>query len=50
MMSSKDVRAVIVAGDALGSEIGLMLRLAAVTGARRAELAALQWTDVADLC
>ena len=25
-----------------------MLRLAAVTGARRAELAALQWTDVAD--
>ena len=40
VMSAAEVRAVIVAGDALQSEIGLMLRRAAVTGARRAELAA----------
>ena len=48
VMSAKDVRVVIEAGDSIGPEIELMLRLAAVTGARRAELAALQWTDVAD--
>jgi integrase len=47
-MSAAEVRSVIEAGDTIGSEVGLMLRLAAVTGARRAELAALQWTDVAD--
>ena len=46
VMSAAEVRAVIVAGDALGSEVGLMLRLAAVTGARRAELAALRWDEV----
>jgi integrase len=44
VMSAAEIRAV----DAIGSEVGLMLRIAAVTGARRAELAALQWTDVAD--
>jgi integrase len=48
VMSASEIRAVIAAGDAIGSEVGLMLRVAAVTGARRAELAALQWTDVAD--
>ncbi len=48
VMSAADVRHVIAVGDAIGSEVGLMLRLAAVTGARRAELAALQWTDVVD--
>ena len=46
VMSAAEVRAVIVAGDSLGSEVGLMLRLAAVTGARRAELAALRWDEV----
>jgi integrase len=48
VMSAADVRAVVRAGDAIGPEVGLMLRLAAVTGARRAELAALRWEDVAD--
>ena len=48
VMAASDVRRVIEVGDGIGPEVGLMLRLAAVTGARRAELAALQWTDVAD--
>ena len=48
VMSAADVRAVVIAGDAIGAEVGLMLRLAAVTGARRAELAALRWEDVVD--
>lgn len=48
VMSAAEVRSAIDSGDAIGSEVGLMLRLAAVTGARRAELAALQWRDVAD--
>ena len=48
VMSAAEVRSVIEAGDTIGSEVGLMLRLAAVTGARRAELAALRWTDVVD--
>ncbi len=48
VMSAADVRHVIAVGDSIGSGVGLMLRLAAVTGARRAELAALQWTDVVD--
>ncbi len=48
VMSAADVRAVVVAADAIGAEVGLMLRLAAVTGARRAELAALRWEDIAD--
>lgn len=46
VMSVAEVRKVIEAGDAIGPEVGLMLRLAAVTGARRAELAALRWADV----
>ena len=48
VMSAADVRRVIIAGDSIGPEVGMMLRIAAVTGARRAELAALQWTDVVD--
>ncbi len=48
VMSASEIRSVIAAGDAIGSEVGLMLRIAAVTGARRSELAALQWTDVTD--
>jgi integrase len=48
VLSAADVRHVIAVGEAIGSEVGLMLRLAAVTGARRAELAVLQWTDVVD--
>jgi integrase len=48
VMSAADVRRVIEVGDSIGPEVGPLLRLAAVTGARRAELAALQWTDVAD--
>ena len=48
VMSAGDVRRVIAVGDEIGVEVGLMLRLAAVTGAGRSELAALQWTDVAD--
>jgi integrase len=48
VMSASDVRRVIAVGDEIGADVGLMLRLAAVTGARRSELAALQWTDVAD--
>ncbi len=48
VMSAADVRAVVLAGDAIGAGVGLMLRIAAVTGARRAELAALRWADVVD--
>ena len=48
VMSASEIRAVIAAGDAIGSEVGLMLRVAAVTGARRAELAASRWDDVVD--
>ena len=48
VMSAADVRAVVLAGHSIGAEVGLMLQLAAVTGARRAELAALRWEDVAD--
>jgi integrase len=32
VMSASEIRAVIAAGDAIGSEVGLMLRVAAVTG------------------
>lgn len=45
-MSSEDVRAVLVAGQELGPEAGLALRLAAVAGARRSEIAALRWDDL----
>ena len=44
-MSSADVRAVIDAAQTLDPAAGLALRLAAVAGLRRSELAALQWTD-----
>ena len=44
-MSSEDVRTVIEAAETLDPAAGLALRLAAVGGLRRAELAALQWTD-----
>ena len=44
-MSPDDVRAVIEAAGALDPAAALALRLAAVGGLRRAELAALQWTN-----
>ena len=44
-MSSPDVRTVIEAAQTLDAAAGLALRLAAVAGLRRSELAALQWTD-----
>lgn len=44
-MSPEDVRAVIEAAGELDPAAALALRLAAVGGLRRAELAALQWTD-----
>jgi integrase len=42
-----DVRAVIAAALHFDPAAGLALRLAAVTGARRAELCALRWSDLA---
>lgn len=45
-MSADDVRAVIAAATAFDVAAGLALRLAAIAGARRAELAALRWDDV----
>lgn len=48
VMSLDDVRAVMVAAATIDPAAALALRIAAVAGARRAELAALQWTDVAD--
>jgi integrase len=45
-MSAEDVRAVIAAANEFDPAAGLALRLAAVAGARRAELAALCWSDV----
>lgn len=44
-MSAHEVRTVIDAATALDPAAGLALRLAAVAGLRRAELAALQWRD-----
>lgn len=44
-MSSEDVCKVIEAAQKLDRAAGLALRLAAVGGLRRSELAALQWTD-----
>jgi integrase len=46
-MTANDVRAAIAAAHDLDPAAGVALRLAAVAGLRRAELAALQWTDVA---
>ena len=48
VMSPDDVRAVITAAATIDPAAVLALRIAAVAGARRAELAALQWTDVVD--
>jgi integrase len=47
-MTLADVQAVIVAATLIDPAAELALRLAAVAGARRAELAALQWSDVHD--
>lgn len=44
-MADGDVRAVISAAESVDPAAGLALRLAAITGARRSELAALQWRD-----
>ncbi|MEO5900307.1 MAG: site-specific integrase [Ilumatobacteraceae bacterium] len=45
-LSADEVRAAIAAAEARDPEVGLALRLAAVTGARRSELCALRWTDL----
>ena len=45
-MTADDVRAVIAAATAFDPAAGLALRLGAIAGARRAELAALRWDDV----
>ena len=47
-MTLDDVRAVMAAAATIDPAAALMLRIAAVSGARRAELAALQWTDLRD--
>jgi integrase len=48
VMTLDEVRAVMDAAAAIDPAAALMLRIAAVSGARRAELAALQWTDLHD--
>ncbi|RLE21306.1 MAG: hypothetical protein DRJ50_09380 [Actinobacteria bacterium] len=48
VMSLDDVRAAIASAAEFDPAAALALRLAAMTGARRAELAALRWTDVDD--
>jgi integrase len=45
-MSAADVRAVLESADQVGPGAALALRLAAVTGARRSELAAIRWDDL----
>ena len=45
-MSGAEVRAVLSAAVKVGPGAGLALRVAAVTGARRSELAALRWDDL----
>jgi integrase len=47
-MTAADVRAVVVAAGTIDPAAELALRLAAVAGARRAELAALRWDDLRD--
>jgi integrase len=47
-MTLDEVHAVIVAASLIDPAAELALRLAAVAGARRPELAALQWTDAHD--
>jgi len=44
-LSADEVRHAITAAERRDPAAGLALRLAAVTGARRAELCALRWTD-----
>jgi integrase len=46
-MSAEEVRSVIAAAQSIDPAAGLALRLAAVAGARRSELAALRWSDFA---
>jgi integrase len=46
-MTPDDVRAVIASAREIDHSAGVALRLAAVAGLRRAELAALQWSDLA---
>ncbi|MGI9053901.1 MAG: tyrosine-type recombinase/integrase [Ilumatobacteraceae bacterium] len=48
VMTLGEVRAVLDAAATIDPAAALMLRVAAVSGARRAELAALQWTDLRD--
>jgi integrase len=48
VMTLDDVRAVMAAAATIDPAAALALRMAAVAGARRAELAALRWTDVVD--
>ncbi len=48
VMTLDEVRAVMAAAATIDPAAALMLRIAAVSGARRAELAALQWTDLRD--
>jgi integrase len=48
VMALDDVRAVIAAAATIDPAAALALRIAAMAGARRAELAALRWTDVED--
>lgn len=48
VMSLDDVQAVIAAAATIDPAAALALRIAAIAGARRAELAALRWTDVDD--
>jgi integrase len=48
VMSAGEVRAVVKAAETIDPAAGLALRLAAVAGARRAELAALRWDDIRD--
>ena len=49
VMTLDEVRAVMAAAATIDPAAALMLRIAAVSGARRAELAALQWTDLSDM-
>ena len=45
-MTAGDVQAMLAASHELGPAAALALRLAAVTGARRSEVAALRWDDL----
>lgn len=45
-MTSDEVRAAIAAAQSIDPAAGVALRIAAVAGLRRAEIAALQWTDL----